>query len=146
MSARPIRAYCIFPMARPTNALIVDDEPHVRTFARMLLREIGITEVWEVADGVKAVEFLNQYEPQLMLLDINMPNMNGMELLQELHGAGWDVPVIVLSSESAMKTVQDAAALGACGYILKHSPRQEALKNLRALVDGLADEGEPAGS
>lgn len=131
-------------MARPTNALIVDDEPHVRMFARMLLREIGITEVWEAADGAKAVEFLNEHEPELMLLDINMPNMNGMELLQELHGAGWDVPVIVLTSESAMKTVQDAAALGACGYILKHSPKQEALKSLRELVDGLAEEEPPA--
>lgn len=127
-------------MPRPTNALIVDDEPHVRVFVRMLLREAGIADVWEAANGVEAIEQLNAHEPQLLLLDVNLPLMSGLEVLRELTGAGWDLPVVMMTAESSMKTVKEAADLGARGYLLKQSPKEESLARLREILDELAAE------
>ncbi len=126
-------------MPRPTTALIVDDEPHVRAFVRLLLKEVGITSTWEAADGTQALAMLAAHEPDLVILDISLPMMSGLEVLQLLHEQRPELPVIMLSSQSAMKTVLECVKLGAVAYILKHSPPAEALKMLREAVDNLAD-------
>jgi DNA-binding NarL/FixJ family response regulator len=126
-------------MARPTNALIVEDEPHVRAFVRVLLKEAGITTTWEAPDGAQALAMVAKHQPELVMLDINLPMMNGVEVLQLLHDQRPELPVIMLSSQSAMKTVLECVKLGAIAYILKHSPPAEALKMLREAIDGLAD-------
>ena len=102
-------------MARPTNALIIDDEPHVRIFVRLLLREVGITQTWEAADGAQGVALATEHQPELVVLDVNMPVMTGLEALEQLAKQDPDLPVIMLTSESAMKTVQEALRLGAIG-------------------------------
>ncbi len=129
-------------MARPTNALIVDDEAHVRVFARMLLKEVGIATTWEAADGIAALEQINTHDPELVLLDVNLPQMTGIEVLKQINEARPELPVIIMSSESAIKTVRDALEFGAIAYILKHAGKNDALKSLRAAVDGLADSDE----
>ena len=68
-------------MARPTNALIVDDEPHVRIFVKMLLKQQGIETTWEAGDGVQALAMVAQHNPELVMLDINLPMMSGIEVL-----------------------------------------------------------------
>lgn len=129
-------------MARPTNALIVDDEPHVRLFVKLLLKQLGIENTWEAADGVKALAMVAEHNPQLVLLDINLPMMSGLEVLGELGRERRHLPVIMISSQSAMKTVLECVKLGAVAYILKHSPKAEALKMLREALDSLeADDG-----
>jgi CheY-like chemotaxis protein len=130
-------------MARPTNALIVDDEPHVRAFVRLLLKEVGITTTWEAGDGTQALAMVAEHNPELVLLDINLPIMSGLEVLQLLHGERPDLPVIMVSSQSAMKTVLECVSLGATAYILKHSPRTEALRMLTEALAGLEGE-DPA--
>lgn len=125
-------------MPRPVNALIVDDEPHVRLFVRLLLREVGISQTWEAADGNQALQMIEQYDPQLVLLDINLPLVSGPEILEQMHEVRPEIPVIMVTAQSAMKSVMECAKLGAIAYILKHSPRAEALKMLREAVDGLA--------
>lgn len=129
-------------MPRPTNALIVDDEPHVRVFLRLLLKELGIETIWEAADGGEALVMAAHHDPELVLLDVNLPVMNGLEVLQKLGVQHPDTPVIMVSSQSAMKTVLDCVKLGAVAYVLKHSPRAEALKLLREALDSL--EAPPA--
>jgi CheY-like chemotaxis protein len=126
-------------MARPTNALIVEDEQHVRAFVRVLLKEVGITQVWEAADGTQALAMVAEHQPELIMLDINLPLMNGLEVLQLLHDQRPELPIIMMSSQSAMKTVLECVKLGAVAYILKHSPPKEALQMLREAIDGLAD-------
>jgi DNA-binding NarL/FixJ family response regulator len=128
-------------MARPTNALIVDDEAHVRIFLRLLLKDCGIENVWEASDGAQGLAMVESHRPELVLLDINLPVINGMEvlrLIQEEKHPG--LPVVMVSSESAIKTVRDAVRLGASAYILKHSDRAEALAMLSEALDGLAEE------
>lgn len=129
-------------MPRPTSALIVDDEPHVRMFVKLLLKETGITKTWEAGDGAQGLALVAEHQPELVVLDVNLPVMNGLEMLACLHIDHPDVPVVMLSSESAMKTVLEAARLGAIGYVLKHSPKDEALKMLREALEQLDDEIE----
>jgi two-component system chemotaxis response regulator CheY len=129
-------------MTRPTSALIVDDESHVRVFVRLLLKELGITQTWEASDGATALELVRANDPGLVLLDINMPVMTGLEMLAQLQESNPDLPVIMISSESAMPTVREGARLGAIGYILKQGSREQALEALREALDEIDRAGE----
>jgi len=130
-------------MARPTSALIVDDEPHVRVFLRLLLQELGIQKIWEAKDGTEALALTAQHRPELVLLDMNLPVLNGLEVLTQLAAAQPELPVIVVSSQNAMKTVLECRKLGAIAYVLKHASKNEALSMLGAALDGLEDEEQP---
>ena len=124
-------------MPRPTNALIVDDEPHVRTFVRLLLKEVGIEECWEAPDGAMALELVARHRPQLLLLDVNMPQMTGIEMLAKLREAQSDIPVVIVSAQSSLNVVNEAARLGAVGYVLKHAPKAETIEALRDVLESL---------
>ena len=127
-------------MARPTNALIVDDEAHVRAFMRLLLREVGIDDCWEAGDGNTGLLLAQKHRPGIVLLDINLPGLNGLEVLAQLKKVDEDMPVVMATSQSSITTVSEAVRLGALGYLLKHSSKEEAVKALREIVDSLADE------
>ena len=125
-------------MPRPTNALIVDDEAHVRQFVKLLLKQQGIEQTWEAANGTQALAMVAQHNPQLVMLDINLPLMSGLEVLGALTQERRHRPVIMMTSQSSMKTVLECVKLGATAYILKHSPRAEAVK---ALADAAREAG-----
>lgn len=129
-------------MGRPTNALIVDDEAHVRTFLRLVLKELGITETWEAADGVTGVQMTVTHKPEIVLLDINLPVMNGLQALAELRRLEPDIPVVMVTSQSAIGSVQQASRLGAVGYVLKHLPKAQTVASLTELFDSMDDSGE----
>lgn len=129
-------------MPRPTNALIVDDESHVRTFVRLLLREVGIEECWEAADGASAVDLVVRHRPQLVLLDVNMPQMNGIEFLGRLREVHSEIPVVIVSAQSSLSVVNEAVRLGAVGYVLKYSPKAEVVEALRDVLATLDENAE----
>ncbi len=131
-------------MAKPTCALIVDDEPHVRMYVRLLLKELGIALTWEADNGQKGVELAVQNKPELIVMDINLPVMSGLEALAEIQRLEPDMPVVMMTSQSSMASVRDAAALGAVGYVLKHSPKSVALRELRGILAQLDDEAPSA--
>jgi CheY-like chemotaxis protein len=133
----------VFRMARPTNALIVDDEAHVRVFVKTLLKQAGIEQTWEASDGTQALAMVAKHSPELVMLDINLPMMSGIEVLAALQADRRELPVIMMSAQSSMKTVLECVKLGAVAYILKHSAKAEAFKLLSEALDRLADgEGE----
>jgi len=123
-------------MPRPTTALIVDDELPTRVYVRLLLRELGFTKLWEAVDGAEALALFAQHEPELVMLDVNLRMMTGLQILQRMKQSRPELPVIMLSSEDATATVQEALRLGATAYLLKDSPNDEALAKLRATLDG----------
>ena len=126
-------------MGRPTTALIVDDESHVRTYLRMLLREAGIESCEEAADGASALAQIQKQPPGLVLLDVNMPGLSGLAVLEKIAAIDPDLPVVLVTAESAIHTVQEAMRLGAAGYILKQSPKADALASLRELLESMDD-------
>ena len=131
-------------MPRPTTALIVDDEPHVRLDTKRLLQQEGIERTWEAANGQEALAMVEQHQPELVILDITMPLMSGLEVLGILAQERRRLPVIMLTAQSSMKTVLECMKLGATAYILKQSPRAEAVQALREALDALTDAADTA--
>ena len=132
-------------MPRPVNALIIDDEPHVRVVFRVLLKQLGIETVWEAADGMTALELASTHLPQVVLLDINLPQISGLEVLAKLKAKHPSMPVIIVSSQSTMKTVIQARELGAEAYVLKHAPKAEVLQMISDAFDNIAAHTDGAG-
>jgi DNA-binding NarL/FixJ family response regulator len=130
-------------MARPKQVLIVDDEAHVRVLIRMLLKQLGVETVWEAADGSAALEQAAVHKPDAILLDINLPQVGGLEVLAKLKAAHPKIPVIIVSSQSTMKTVMQARELGAEAYVLKHAPKAEVLQMLSDAFDSFPEASQP---
>ena len=131
-------------MPRPVNALIIDDEPHVRVLIKILLKQLGIDTVWEAGDGPAGVDQAALHKPEVILLDINLPQMGGLEVLAKLKAAHPKIPVIIVSSQSTMKTVIQTRELGAEAYVLKHAPKSEVLQMLSDAFDNIAENSTPA--
>lgn len=125
-------------MARPVTALIVDDEPHVHVYLRFLLKRLGIETVWDADEGFAALEMAAAHNPDVVLLDINLPHLGGLEVLAKLKKAHPAIHVIVVSVESKPETMVEANELGADGYVLKHLPREKVLQKLSEVLDKIA--------
>ncbi len=135
-------------MARPVSALIVDDEPHVHVYLRILLKQLGVATVWDAAEGHAAIELAAEHNPDVVLLDVNIPHLNGLEVLARLKAAHPKMRVIIVSVESKPETLVQANELGADGYVLKHLPRVKVLQKLSEVFDGFIDDpsGDAPGS
>lgn len=106
-----------------TTILVVDDSSTVRKIIQRCLRqaELGISEVCEAGNGREALELLGQRRVDAVLSDINMPQMDGIQLLTALRGSQqWNhLPVLIISTEAGAEAVIDAVSKGASGYIKK---------------------------
>jgi two-component system, chemotaxis family, chemotaxis protein CheY len=107
----------------PIDLLIVDDSAAIRKILQRVLQQIEIPlgNVFEASDGKQALDVLNQHPVSLVLSDINMPNMDGIELLRILRSSvQWqDLPVIMITTEGSQAKVAEAAKLGATSYVRK---------------------------
>ena len=130
-------------MPRPVTALIVDDEPHVHVYLRILLKKLGIETVWDAAEGYAALEMAAAHNPDVVLLDVNLPHLGGLEVLARLKKAHPGMHVVVVSVESKPETMVEASELGADGYVLKHFSRENVLQKLSEILDRIAG---PAGA
>ena len=98
--------------------LIVDDETDVREFARNFFRKRGI-EVFTAASGPDALELIGREQPDLVLLDVRMAGMTGVDVLRELRQRGQQVKVIMVSGVEDVQIVEETKGLGAIGFIHK---------------------------
>src|SRR5579872_5445954 len=105
------------------DVLIVDDSAAIRKILQRVLRQtdIPIGTVFEAGDGQEALETLKAQTVGLILSDINMPNMNGLELLSAVKASdAWKhLPVVMVSTEGSQAKVLEAVQLGAAGYVRK---------------------------
>jgi two-component system chemotaxis response regulator CheY len=101
--------------------LIVDDFSTMRRIVRSLLKEIGFLEADESEDGQSALKRLHSGQFDIVITDINMPNMNGMELLEAMQADEKlkSIPVIMITAEARREDVLRAAQAGAAAYIVK---------------------------
>jgi CheY-like chemotaxis protein len=102
------------------RVLLVDDESAIRTICRVNLESDGLAVV-EAADGREALERVREQQPELVLLDVMMPGVDGWEVAEELGAtpATRDIPVVFLSARAAREDRARAQELGAVGYIVK---------------------------
>jgi DNA-binding NarL/FixJ family response regulator len=119
------------------RVLLADDERLVRAGFRMILRdEPGIEVIGEAADGREAVDASEQLHPDVVLMDIRMPNLNGIEATR-LIVVHPDAPrVLVLTTFDHDEYVYDALAAGASGFLLKDAPEEELLSAIRIVANG----------
>jgi two-component system, chemotaxis family, chemotaxis protein CheY len=116
--------------------LLVDDEAHVRKFVSLILRTaLGPeTVVIEAEDGETAVETYRSQRPDLVLLDVNMPRLDGLGALRAIREIDPEAAAIMLTSLANRQTVEEARELGAVHYLRKDTPREEIAATLRQLV------------
>jgi two-component system, chemotaxis family, chemotaxis protein CheY len=107
----------------PVDVLIVDDSAAIRKILQRMLRQAGLDlgNILEAGDGIEALEKLNGQSVGLILSDINMPNMDGIQLLSILKSNPKykRVPVIMITTEGGEAKVMEAVQLGASGYVRK---------------------------
>jgi DNA-binding NarL/FixJ family response regulator len=115
--------------------LIVDDEAHIRKFVSLILRSIGVANVVEASNGAEAVATFQRINPDVVLLDVNMPQMDGIETLRKLKEIDPDCFAIMLTSLANRSTVEQALALGAANYIRKDTPKDEIAAALRETLE-----------
>lgn len=100
------------------TVLVVDDEPEIRASVRGILSDEGLRVV-EAADGAQARDIIRQEHPELVILDIWMPDVDGLQLLRELHGSAQAPEVIMISGHGTIETAVQATKLGAFDFIEK---------------------------
>lgn len=114
--------------------LLVDDEAHVRKFIALVLKQLGATTIMEAANGRDAVEVFKREQPNMVLLDVNMPIQDGIQTLREIRALSSDCVVVMLTSLANRQTVEEALNLGADNYIRKDTPKDEILASLKATI------------
>jgi two-component system chemotaxis response regulator CheY len=122
----------------PVDVLIVDDSAAIRKILQRVLRQtdIPIGDVLEAGDGLEALKTLNSRHVNLILSDINMPNMDGLQLLAQLkQNEKWKtVPIIMVTTEGGQGKVIEAVQLGAAGYVRKPFTAEQIKEKLTGLV------------
>jgi two-component system chemotaxis response regulator CheY len=127
------------------NVLIVDDSMAMRSVIKKTIKVSGfkVGEYFEAADGKEALKILADAWVDLVLTDINMPNMNGLELITKMHADQIlkSIPVVMVTTEGSEKSVQTSMEMGAKGYIKKPFQPEDIKRVLNSIM-GEAEDGE----
>jgi DNA-binding NarL/FixJ family response regulator len=120
------------------RVIVVDDQALVRGgFAMVLRHEHDIEVVAEAGTGLEAIEAARAHRPDVILMDIRMPEMDGLEATSRiLEEADWDVCVLILTTFDPDEYVYKALRAGASGFVLKDMPPQELVTAVRTVADG----------
>ncbi len=122
-------------MSSSHSALVVDDEGHLRTMLRTLLKRMGITMLYEASNGHEACDVYREKKPTLVLMDVNMPGMNGIETLQELRRTDPDAVVVMMTSMTSRKMVEASIDCGATHFIRKDTSTKDIENILQDIFD-----------
>ena len=114
----------------PTTVLIVDDHPSFRATARLLLEAEGYTVVGEAADGTAGIAAARELEPDLVVLDVNLPDMDGFEVAARLTSADGAPAVVLVSSRDGRDFGPLVGRSGASGFITKADLSGDAIREL----------------
>ena len=116
--------------------LIVDDHPVVRAGLRRLLTAECDIEIHEAANGPEVLGLFREQQPTLVILDLNLPGLGGLEVLTRLKAVDPDARVLVLSMHDDEIHVMRALRAGAAGYVTKNAPPEELLEAIRRVAGG----------
>lgn len=121
----------------PIRLLIADDHPVVRTGLRgMFVQQEAFDVLGEATDGAEALRMTLALKPDVVLMDLRMPGMDGLAAMQAIHAARPETRVLILSTFSAAHEVMTAIQAGAAGYVLKDASREELFQAVRAAAQG----------
>ena len=118
---------------RIPKVLVVDDEPNIRELVQVALKFHGCA-VAVSASGKDALHQAEAYEPDLMILDVMLPDMDGFDVIRRLRGGGTRIPVVFLTARDAMEDKVRGLTLGGDDYVTKPFSLEEVLARLRGLL------------
>ena len=118
--------------------LLVDDHPLTREALASLLTQHDFDVVGQAADGVEAIDLATELQPQLVLLDLSMPGLDGLAALPRLRAAAPGCEVVVLTASGTEDNLLAAIRAGAAGYLLKSEPPGRIVEFLRGVANGEA--------
>jgi DNA-binding NarL/FixJ family response regulator len=118
------------------RVLIVDDHDLFRSGLRNLLEDEGVQVVGEAAAGLEALDIVRDVAPDVVVMDLNMPGMTGVEATRHISTIAPLTRVVMLTISDQDNDVIDAILAGACGYLLKDSSIQELIAGIRAAAQG----------
>lgn len=120
-----------------TQVVLADDHPFMRIGIRNILNKTGdISVIGEASDGIEALWMTQELEPDILLLDMEMPGMIGLEVTQELHKAGCKIPVLAISAHDEKHFIFGMLRNGAAGYIVKDEIPETIIKAIRSIAKG----------
>jgi len=119
------------------RVLIVEDfEPFRRFICSTLKQRPDLQVIGEVSDGLRAVQKVEELKPDLVLLDIGLPSLNGIEVARRIRKLAPDSRIIFLSVESSPDVVQEALSLGAWGHVFKNRAGNDLLQAIECVLLG----------
>jgi DNA-binding NarL/FixJ family response regulator len=125
------------PAQRQIRVLLADDHPHVRAGIRMLLSQApDIDVVGEAANGLQAISLVEELKPDVLLLDMEMPLMNGTQVAASLRKACSPVRILVLSAYNDQQYIMDLLENGASGYLIKEEVPEILVTAVRSVANG----------
>ncbi|MGC5701082.1 response regulator transcription factor [Pseudomonas sp. NFXW11] len=118
------------------SVLIIDDHPVIRLAIRILLEHEGYRIAGETDNGVDALQMIRECEPDLIILDICIPKLDGLELLERLNGQPKPLRTLVLTAQSASLFANRCMRAGASGYVCKQEELSELVSAIKAISSG----------
>ena len=118
------------------TALVVDDHPFIRSSVKMLLSQVQFEVVAEADNGADAVQLAREHVPDLIILDIGMPKLDGLEVLNRIASLRLPSKILVFTSQSALFYSMRCMKAGAAGFISKTNDMEEVTKAINAVMDG----------
>lgn len=101
------------------RVLLVDDSKTMRNIQKGILAQLGYTDLQEACDGLDALSKVGAFDPQLLLVDWNMPNMDGLTFVKEYRARGKKAPIIMVTTEAEKSRVVEAIKAGVNNYVVK---------------------------
>lgn len=120
------------------SILVVDDEPMTRTLLRMMLAPANF-QVFEAEDGADAIEKVREHMPDIIIMDVMMPNMNGLDACQVIRSDETisHIPILILSAKTHPKAVEEGLEAGATRYLTKPVSRVVLLQHVQEVLSAL---------
>ncbi|HCT04576.1 MULTISPECIES: response regulator transcription factor [unclassified Pseudomonas] len=119
-----------------SSALVVDDHPFIRSSVKMLLASAGFTVIAEAGDGVEAIRRVRENAPDLIILELTLPRLDGLELIAKVTGANGPSKALVLTSQPALLYCARCMKAGAAGFVSKCNELSELVKAVEAVMNG----------
>lgn len=118
------------------KVLIVDDHPITRLALKILIEEDNRVVVGEVSDGIQAIQFVKKLQPDLVIIDIDIPVLNGIDVIKRVRQSGHEMGILVLSGKDSEHYIRRCATAGANGFMSKCKDLAELRDAIRAISKG----------